>query len=203
MNIPLFDDYALEPAADRAAFMEFCRQHNEAVFGRSPVLPVSDVLSDAEQEHIRRLDGNMGSLFRLEFYVTKAGEPIGWTRGAQKDRETYSMSNTGIFPDYRCRGVYSALLSAVLDLTRREGFQKVISRHSVVNNAILVPKLKAGFRITGFEVNDVFGILVNLTYFFNERRSNALLYRAGYVLPDAHLAQLLGLDDIAQRETRE
>jgi hypothetical protein len=58
-------------------------------------------------------------------------------------------------------------------------FQIVYSRHVATNNQILIPKVKAGFVITGIEVLDVFGVMVHLSYFFNPLRRKVLDARVG------------------------
>ncbi len=62
------------------------------------------------------------------------------------------------------------MLPKILQILKKQGFQKVTSRHSVTNNNVIVPKLKAGFVITGFEISEVFGLLIILTYYFNDTR---------------------------------
>lgn len=73
------------------------------------------------------------------------------------------MTNTGILEEHRRRGLYTALLPVVLNQLRQKGFQIVFSRHTLTNNAVIIPKLKAGFVISGFEVDDRFGTLVQLS----------------------------------------
>jgi hypothetical protein len=59
---------------------------------------------------------------------------------------------------------------------------------------VIVPKLKAGFVISGFEVSDIFGILIHLTYYFNEIRRKVIDFRVGQLVPDEQIRQLLGLN---------
>ena len=101
------------------------------------------------------------------------------------------MSNTGIFEEYRGKGIYSALLPKLLELFREKGFQKVSSRHNVANNAVLVPKLKAGFVITGFEIDERFGLLVVLSYIYGDKRLKAYKFRTGQIRPDEDLMKFL------------
>ncbi len=65
-----------------------------------------------------------------------------------------------------------------------KGFQVITSRHKMFNNAILIPKLKAGFIIQKFEVSDVFGSMVHLAYFVNPARRKMMSYRAGEIFHD-------------------
>jgi hypothetical protein len=64
------------------------------------------------------------------------------------------------------------------------GFQRIYSRHKMSNNAVIIPKLKAGFVITGFEVAMMyFGNLVELSYYTNPRRRELLEVRTGMRRP--------------------
>ena len=88
-------------------------------------------------------------------------------------------------------GYLLALLPRILGALQHEGFQIVYSRHVATNNQVLVPKLKAGFVITGIEVSDVFGVLVHLSYFFNPLRRKVLDVRVGQARPDAEVKQYM------------
>jgi len=72
------------------------------------------------------------------------------------------------------------------------GFQRIYSRHRATNNAVLIPKLKAGFVLTSLEVSDAFGTMVHLTYFSHPLRRKILDYRVGQIQPDQEIAQWLG-----------
>ena len=133
----------------------------------------------------------MGTRFRLNIGLYHHQEFIGWSFGIQENAEQYSMVNTGILPQHQGQGIYSALLPRLLGALQREGFQIVSSRHVATNNQVLVPKLKAGFVITGIEVSDVFGVLVHLSYFFNPLRRKVLDVRVGQARPDAEVKRYM------------
>ena len=61
------------------------------------------------------------------------------------------------------------------------------------NSAVLVPKLKAGFIITAFEMSDVYGLLVHMSYFANPVRRKAMNFRSGMTIPDEELRMFLPL----------
>ena len=103
------------------------------------------------------------------------------------------MINTGILPPHQGKGIYSALLPLLLEGLRQEGFQIVYSRHIASNNQVLVPKFKAGFVITGFEISDAFGLLVHLSYYFNPLRRKIMDVRTGRAMPDDEVKQHLAL----------
>lgn len=84
-----------------------------------------------------------------------------------------------------------AFIPIILVQLKNDGFQVVVSRHNLTNNAVIIPKLKAGFVISGFEVDDRFGTLVKLSYFFNPLRRKLLDVRVGQSAPDDEVKKLL------------
>jgi ribosomal protein S18 acetylase RimI-like enzyme len=103
------------------------------------------------------------------------------------------MMNTGIHPTHQNKGIYKRLLPKILEILKEKGFQKVYSRHKATNNQIIIPKLRAGFLITNFEMSDIHGVLIHLTYYFNETRRKIMEYRVGNLQPDQTIRQALSL----------
>lgn len=128
--------------------------------------------------------------------VVFGGEVVGWQASRQYDKYTALMQNTALLPAHRGKGVYKALLAAVLDALRSAGYQKVISHHHAVNNAVLVPKLRAGFAITGLSL-DEHGLVLTLTYSFDPVYAEYLRFRSGMIRPEG---ELLGRMGLAERE---
>lgn len=81
----------------------------------------------------------------------------------------------------------------MIEVIRSEGFQIIYSRHAATNSSVIVPKLKSGFVISGFELSDTFGTLVHLTYFTNPIRKKVMEFRCGDLRPDEELKSLLRL----------
>jgi len=187
-TIPIFDDYYLETATDQEAFNAFFMVNSPYVFGVTSSFSYQQTLSEMEIEKLEKLTANLANCYRLFFYLKKGEEKIGWFKGEQKDKDCFSMSNTGIFPEHQGKGIYKAMLPKVLELLQEAGFQRVISYHQATNNSIIIPKLKAGFLITGFELSDEYGLLIKLTYYFNETRRKAIDYRVGRQKLDNTLA---------------
>jgi ribosomal protein S18 acetylase RimI-like enzyme len=150
------------------------------------------LLSDEEKEARTRLAGRLGPRWGLNLVLRDGDALVGWSAGFQLDAERYYMMNSAIVPEYRGRGLYKAMLPPILELLRTEGFQVVTSRHLATNNRVLVPKLRAGFLITGFEIHEAFGILVNLSWFASPLRREAVLWRAGAVRPGERLRGIIG-----------
>lgn len=104
---------------------------------------------------------------------------VGWHYGIQLDRETYLMKNSAVLPEYRRQGIYSELLNHVVEKTFADGFNAIVSRHYATNNAVIVPKLKQGFYISGLNLSGTFGCLVELTRFKALEDEGVLRFRSG------------------------
>lgn len=103
-----------------------------------------------------------GARSLVRFGAFRADQLIGWSYGWFEFDGAFYMANSGVAPDARRRGVYSALLAATVDHARSRGAPTVRSRHSVLNNAIIICKLQRGFHVSGFSVTARLGSLVDL-----------------------------------------
>jgi GNAT superfamily N-acetyltransferase len=186
----LFGNYTIR-ALDHAEFDPLFRQYRPIIFQTMLDFDVQQALSREEQTATARLRERMGTPFRLNSGIYHHQEFIGWSFGIQESAEKYYMVNTAILPQHQGKGIYSALLPRILGALQHEGFQIVSSRHVATNNQVLVPKLKAGFVITGVELSDVFGVLVHLSYFFNPIRRKVLDVRVGQARPDAEVKRYM------------
>ncbi len=191
-TVPLFGDYSFRLLSWDELRPMFEEQRVK-VFNRSLYFDVIASLSEAEREAGQLLNQNKGDLYRLSMGIYHQNEFIGWHFGVQGNSDKYNMRNTALFSEHRNRGVYSALLPHVLTIIKQKGFQVVYSRHHATNNAVIVPKLKAGFIISGFEITDKFGVLVHLSYYFNSLRKKAMQFRTGEIRPDDEIRRLINL----------
>jgi hypothetical protein len=71
-------------------------------------------------------------------------------------------------------------MKLILEKASADGFKEITSKHHAGNNAVLIPKLKAGFVIQGFEINPRFGIMVNLVRYTNSSILNIYHQRTGF-----------------------
>lgn len=147
-------------------------------------------LTDQEHEGIRELRRNLGQTYELRLGVFKGKEPIGWTYGMQVGDDTFRMVTSGIRPEYQRHGIYSSLLPALAEHLKAKGFQIIFSRHYATDNQVIIPKLRFGFLISGFELTDEYGLLLRLSYFFNETRRKIMHVRSGFQQPDAQIRRL-------------
>ena len=187
----LFDDYTVEITTDEKEFMKYFTDNRDLVFSENTFIQIEEILSENEKKKLSKLNRLKDNNYRLRLYILKGNTRIGWFLGEQISRETFYMRNTGIFKEYRNKGVYTRLLLLLIEILSEKGFQKITSSHIVTNNNVIVPKLKAGFLISGFEISDRFGLIIKLTYNFNETRNKVLRYRTGEIAADEQITKLL------------
>jgi GNAT superfamily N-acetyltransferase len=182
-TIPLFGTYTFREATPEE-FGPFFRDHRPRVFTDTITMPVESWISDESKVKLDALNDLIRDRVQLRYFIMDGDSIIGWHVGRQPEVEEYYMTNTAIFKEYQGKGIYTALLPRLLEIFRDQGFQKVTSHHILSNNAVIVPKLKAGFHITGFKVDERFGVLVTLSYIFDEKRRRAYEFRTGQARPD-------------------
>jgi RimJ/RimL family protein N-acetyltransferase len=105
---------------------------------------------------------------RFVFYDSDT--PVGWSMGHMDDPITFRMNNSGLLPDYRRRGIYTAFTRRLLDYLKALGYERVTSDHHPTNRAILIAKLRLGFNLSGQWLSEDGGAVVRLTYYFYEDR---------------------------------
>jgi GNAT superfamily N-acetyltransferase len=190
---PLFGPYSIRRLQDDE-FEPLLQTYGSVVFADTWDFHLYQAFSAEEHAAAERLRARLGTPFRLNLGIYCGEEFVGWSWGIQESLQRFDMINTGLLAEHRNRGIYSALLPHLLDLLRAEGFQVAFSHHTMTNNQVLVPKLRAGFVITGFELIDRFGMLVNLSYFFNPLRRKVLDVRAGQARPDAEVLKYMPIE---------
>ena len=173
----LFDAYTVEEMPAEP-FNEMLDELFPKAFPDLVAFNYRDLFTDQQRYDVERLRQRLRDRFVLRLVVRYGDDVAGWSLGVQNTAEQFRMANSAVLPEHRGKGLYSALLKYVLDRVRAEGFQTVFSHHHPTNTAVLIAKIKAGFIITGMEVTDDYGALVNLTCFFDQRRIHALGVRA-------------------------
>ncbi len=160
----LFDDYTYE-IVDYKAIQEVFKEERSHVFADEFTIEVEKFHTKREKDFLKNLPKI--DIYRLYILVYKRHEIIGWHIGFQK-RDSFYMMNTAILEKHQGKGIYTKLLKEIIHILKDKGFYSITSRHLASNNGVLIPKLKAGFVITGMEIEPIFGTLVNLQYFFNK-----------------------------------
>ena len=116
---------------------------------------------------------------------------VGATAGRQllDEPATYATQYTCIHPDFRRRGIYAELQRRVIAYSAELGFARVESRHAPGNNAVLIAKLRAGFRIVMLDLDPAHGPTLVLRYFHEPVELAAYEYRCGLATVTPELAR--------------
>ena len=167
-------------------FQKYCKEFFDEA---NQVFHLRRVFTDDEKARLVELGSLLGKPYTLRLGVFKDDEFVGWHFGYQETALRFYMCNSAIFPVHRKQGLYKQLLSKTLEIVTEKGFQEIYSRHMPTNNAVIIPKLQAGFFITSMQLDDVHGVLVHLTYYPNPVRRKAQAYRSGFIRMDEELTK--------------
>ena len=174
-------------------FWPLIEKHHLHVFQDTIQFNWRDFANKEDLEKTSELTKNMGQPYRLKLAVFLNDEFAGWCFGDQQTGESYYMRNSAVLEKHRKKGLYSELLKANIEILTAKGFQVIYSAHIATNNAILIPKLKAGFVITSLEIEERFGTRIKLSYFTSQLRKKVVDYRVGFIRPDEELKKILKL----------
>lgn len=147
---------------ERYAEPGFSRLFDEVLQREAAYIDPAGLLPAAERARLRA--GRAGWRYpdRLRLGVFADGELVAFSFGWQTGPDRFYMASSGVAPGHRRRGIYAALLDAVLAAARARDLDLVWSRHIATNNAVLVAKLTRGFVICGMEIEPMLGTVVHL-----------------------------------------
>lgn len=113
-------------------------------------------------------------------------ELVGWSCGWMERGRVFYMANSGVLQAYRRQGIYTSLLAGMREHAQGQGALMLRSQHSVLNNAVIIAKLQAGFNISGLSQSAHMGTLVEMICHLSPRRQELFRSRSlPYVTPDA------------------
>ncbi len=131
--------------------------------------------------------------YRINLALYHGDKFVGWSWGYQQTALSFYMCNSAIDSKHRRKGLYTSLMNEIVNRAVNKGFQSIYSRHIVTNNDVIIAKLKAGFKITSFELSERFGTMIHLTYFPQKTRQDILDFRAGFKYPDKKIKKIFSL----------
>lgn len=142
-----------------------------------PGLDLTPLLTPEQSTAVGDLDALVNGRLEHRLLFESGGQVIGGYWGQQETWGRYYMTVSVFHPDWRGRGLYSALLPRVVAAAQDAGFREIYSRHRADNNPILVPKLRAGFVIAGFEVAPRWGLTIHLRRYLIDGLTEVHAYR--------------------------
>jgi GNAT superfamily N-acetyltransferase len=183
---PLLGAYAVE----RVDLESYWRCHETELrrhFPKEVFFDMKGLLSEDERRGLDRIVASEGERL-LNCCLVRRGEELAAVfSGHLRPEGVYRMWHSHVHPDHRGRGLYSEILRRTLAYSRAIGCTSVVSEHAPGNNAILIAKLKAGFRIIGMEIDPAVGASINLKYFHNPEHLAAYEFRCGLATLDEQL----------------
>lgn len=176
---------------EKMRYDEFRSIHEPLIFPNRFDINSQSALSAEEKSASEKLGKNLENLYDLRLGFFDGDEMIGWSYGTQMNTETFRMVTTGILPAFQGKGIYSSFLKCYSEYIKDRGFQILFSRHYATNNQVIVPKLRFGFLVSGFEISDQFGLLLWLSYYFNKTREKIMHTRSGLQQPDSEVLEMI------------
>ena len=188
MTWTLFDGYEIREMSQEEFDPHF-RPLVKKIFGDdTQSFRAQSTITRRDEPKVAALRANMGTPHVLRLGVFHKTKFVGWHTGLQTDGgAAFYMQNSAILKRHRRKGLYAALLERTIKIVDKMGYQAIYSRHHMTNNAVLIPKLQRGFKITSFELSDRYGSLVQLTRYKSKTRNKVLDYRVGLIKPDEEL----------------
>lgn len=153
---------------NKEIFREFIGTNFESVFGKRELNNI--VIPEDRKEFAARTSDDFEQIHKEYIMFFDGSKPLGWSTGEGQDWITFYMRNTGILPEFQNKGIYRSFLGLYLNYLAELGYERISSQHKPFNQSVLVAKLKAGFFVAGFDVEERWGALVKLVYFTQEYR---------------------------------
>ncbi len=181
---------SVDEADFNPSFLKYAKKYYD---DETQVFFYQSLLNGADKNKLDRLEEGSKGLFKLRLAVFFQSEFVGWSYSRQEPTDSLYMQNSGIIPEHRKKGLYSCLVKETIAIATEMGFQSIWSLHRTTNNAVIIPKLRQGFIITGIEVSDSFGTRVRLSYYPTQIRRKIVDYRVGQIRADNEIKQHLGM----------
>lgn len=183
---------------ERVAFFEFTNGYVLSIVDEIPELIFQEMLktnlsedfsdlnwqknlSESDKINLANLQTKTDSKYSLNLVAEKSDEIVAFSTGWQSSIDPFEfyMAISVVKTEHRKNGLYSFMIDKILEITNAEGFHTLSSRHSVLNNSVLIAKLKKGFHIAAMEIDASLGPLVKLNYHHNLIKKRAAAFRSG------------------------
>jgi GNAT superfamily N-acetyltransferase len=164
-------------------FWPLFKIHRPIIFAENNTVDIDSFFSEEDKAKRKKLNEFIQlkyNVFLVAYDDNNNENLIGWSWGFAKSNHEYYMCNSAVYPEYRGKKIYTTLMNMVIEKVAADGFQEITSKHHTSNNAVLIPKLKKGFLISGTEINTRFGLMVSLTYFPNKQIEHVFHQRIGF-----------------------
>tara|TARA_B100001094_G_C17952849_1_gene681493 strand:- start:114 stop:671 length:558 start_codon:yes stop_codon:yes gene_type:complete len=151
----------------------------DELFEEEPEYDPGEYMNEDQKKKLKSLQVLRNHLDKIFLVAKIEDEVIGWCWGFQTTSDEFYMCNSGVVKQHQRKGIYSKLLDETVKILKDGGYYAIHSRHLAGNNAIIIPKLKFGFVITGLEVDVKYGLSVGLRYFLGQETKSVYDLRTG------------------------
>ncbi|MET7685082.1 GNAT family N-acetyltransferase [Streptomyces sp. NPDC005423] len=108
------------------------------------------------------------------------GEVVGWVRGRMEDPDTFYLGTSGLLPEYRAQGLAATGMPRFFEYLHTLGYERVTSQHHPHNRAAMILQLKCGFSFEGINLDERWGPMVKMVFFFGDGRRAEFERRFGF-----------------------
>lgn len=165
---------------NKEEFVPLFRQYRPELFQDNNDVDINSFYSESEKEKISELDKMCTTQYRLYLTAWENGKLVGWSWGLQINGMEFYMCNSAVFPEHRRKGIYTKMMNKVVHKAQEDGFLEITSKHHADNNSVIIPKLKVGFVIKGFEITPRFGLMIILVCYKSDNILKVHNQRTGF-----------------------
>jgi N-acetylglutamate synthase-like GNAT family acetyltransferase len=154
---------------DPSVGLKFIRENYRDIFQGEESNPLffMDEMDESKASYYQ----NCGDFFLIRHGST----PIGLFVGSAIDWKSYYMRSCGILPAYRGNGRYQKLFGYLLSVLSSKGVHRAVGDIPPSNYSHIHIFNKFGFRITGFNVSERWGAVVQFTKFLQKNNDDIFL----------------------------
>lgn len=168
---------------DKAEFADLTKAHAKRILMGSPASMMQDIRKTYKTDY--NIPIYLGLFCRTAF--------VGWTYGYGYSSTAFYIESVAIARSHRGKGVHPHLLQGMMDCIFAQGFQTIKNTHHSNLSSLIAKKLRLGFVITGYQLDDQHGAVVQMEYHLKKKRRDILKFRAGSQRPNKEIAKILKL----------
>ncbi|MFF7649325.1 GNAT family N-acetyltransferase [Streptomyces sp. NPDC007983] len=158
---------------DEATFREAVTEIYADVFPERDAYPYNPKSPELVQEYSR--------LHAERILIENSeGKVVGWLKGRMEDPTTFYLGTSGLLPEYRVQRLAALVYSRLLEYLEDLGYERVTSQHHPHNRAAMILQLKYGFAFEGMSLDERWGPMVKMVYFFDRDRRAEFERRFGF-----------------------
>jgi ribosomal protein S18 acetylase RimI-like enzyme len=166
----LGDDYGVE-LADYSTASQFISSHYKVIFKSAE--EINPFLPDTEPEDKERYYQVTGDFFAL----TYRGAIVGMFLSNMQDWNSYYLRSAGILPEHQGKGLYKKFMGHLLEVLEKYKVERILVDIAPSNLNQINYFNKMEFNISGMNISERWGTLIQFTRFLKKDRESFFLNR--------------------------